>query len=154
VFGNHGRAEHRRWEDPSDQRRADRGALLPPMGRLQKGSAHEPHLRHRRGRANRGSDAWERRRDTTFSLEPPPEEPARETGMRPRSGERPAIGSHDENRKLRSLPLDQSACPCLERRSTLKPGEPKKGSPTLGWGHQGRHRDRRLDGPRKLRTPS
>jgi hypothetical protein len=60
VFGNHERAEHKRRENPFDERGADRRALLPPMGRLQKGSAHEPQLRHRRGRANLGSDAGER----------------------------------------------------------------------------------------------
>ena len=60
VFGNQGRAEHPRREDPFDQRGADRGALLPPRGRLPKGSAPEPQLRHCRGRANLSSDAWER----------------------------------------------------------------------------------------------
>ncbi len=60
VFGNPGRTEHQRREDPFDQRGADRGALLPPRGRLPKGSAPEPQLRHCRGRANLSSDAWER----------------------------------------------------------------------------------------------
>ena len=44
--------------------------------------------------------------------------------MRPRSGERPAIGSQGGNRKLRFLPVDKSAGPLFQRKSTRKPDEP------------------------------
>jgi hypothetical protein len=91
VFGNRGRTEHQRRQDLFDEHSADRGALLPLMGRLPKGSAHEPPLRRRRGRANSGGEAWGRQ-ETRHS---PLNRLWRAAGgrrMRPRSGEKPALG--------------------------------------------------------------
>ena len=60
-----------RRQDPFDERPAERGALLPLMGRLPKGSAHEPQLRPRRAVRTQAATAWGQAGDTTFSPEPP-----------------------------------------------------------------------------------